>query len=540
MTRAASWRKRVRASAAWLLVAVATLASDCGAGDGGGGGPPVIEVGTGDPACMGLNGAFPPGFDLIPGTPLERVEGAVVQLAPEAVLGLDLSTVPPALLAQGAIPPLFPGGDSDGDGLSDGLASNAAGFGFRTALLGRLTAIGPTRALLSTTNYEQVAFVDPRTGETVPVRVETPASFALGAWPFLPPPGTGAIRTAVSTRVCAELAGAVDSHGDPVGSDARCPPAASGTSFATSLTAGSAVAAGRLFVATSNLTSSAQARFDPATVLVYELDLAMSPPLVRPHPSVPVLFPGGFNATQVTPYTTPSGRELVLVTQTGAIGAGTGAGNVFGDASVAAIDAAALRVVATIPLGAAGPSFEPIAIDASGRLGLLGSASQKVLFAVDLAPLDDAALYSGASGPPVVLDGTAPGLPDARVFTAAAPLALPDLTGGPPDTDCAGLTSVAAHATRPFAWATDFCDGTLTTLLVDAAGAPVPVPPDRVQIVGTETPFAPNVPSSIGLLRAPQAIRVRPGERGVDYEGPDVFVAVGLPDGAVCALETGS
>ena len=70
--------------------ALATLASDCGAGDGSGGGPPVVEVG---PVCLdggiGLSGSFPSGFDLLPDG-----NGVVVQSLPPAVLGLDLSATP--------------------------------------------------------------------------------------------------------------------------------------------------------------------------------------------------------------------------------------------------------------------------------------------------------------------------------------------------------------------------------------------------------------------------------------------------------------
>lgn len=525
----------LRRVVALSFCAWATLASNCGAGDGSGGGPPVAEVG---PVCLdggiALSGAFPSGFDLLPDG-----NGAVVQGTPPAVLGLDLSETPLTLLATGAIPPLFPGGDSDGDGRSDGLASNAAGFGFRTPLPGRLTAIGQRLSLLSTTNYEGVAFVDPHTGESVELRVETPPSFTVGQWPFLPPPGTSALRTALSTRVCIELPGAVDSLGDLVGADSRCPPTPSGVSFVTSLTAGSALAGEAVFVATSNLTNSAQSRFDPGTVLVFEIDLLATPPLVRPHAVAPVLFTTGFNATQVTPYENRDGRELVLVTLTGAIGAGTGADNILGAAAVDVVDVASMRVVATIPLGPAGPSFEPIAIDATRRVGLLGSTSEKVLFAIDLAPLDEERLYALGAGPPVVLDGTDPVFGDARIATADSPIRLLDRADGPPVTDCAGYTSVATDVSGGFAYATDFCDGTLTTLLLDTAPAPAPLPADRISVLGNADLYAPNVPGSLTRLRAPGAVRVRPTLGGEPRGGPDAVIVSGLPEGAVCPLDLG-
>ena len=104
------------------------------------------------------------------------------------------------------------------------------------------------------------------------------------------------------------------------------------------------------------------------------------------------------------------GRELALVTVTGAITAGSGPGSVRTAASIDVVDPSVPRVAATIPLGLAGPSFEPIAIDATGRLALVGATSRLALYGVDLAPLDDPALYAGgASDPPVVLDGSTPG-----------------------------------------------------------------------------------------------------------------------------------
>lgn len=529
------WRRRIARAATLLASALLTTAGDCGAGDGSGGKAPVIVVdglecdgGSG----LTLSGAFPSGFDLLPDG-----NGVVVQLAPPAVLGLDLSQSPPALLASDPIPPLFPNGDSDGDGVSDGVASSAAGFGFRTPLPGSVTAVDDDLVLLSASNYEELIFVDPRSGELVEFRVETPASFAPGAYPFLPAPGTSALRTALSTRACIEPAVAFDSLGDPIGADSRCPPPASGASLATALTSGTAVSQGRIYAPMVNLLSSAQGRFAPGVVLVYELDLSQSPILARPDATTPVIFTTGFNPTRATAHTTPGGRSLVLVTVTGAIGAGTGAGNLLTDAAVDVIDTASRRVVATIPLGRAGPSFDAVAIDPSGRLALLGSSSQNVLFGVDLASLDDPALYSGAAGdPPIVLDGSNPDFPDARVFTADTPLALPELPEGPDPASCAGFTHVAIDGLGLRAHATDFCDGTLTTLLLDLAGAPVPLPPDRISVLGRRTPFAPNVPSSLTQLRAPGVIRIRPGEPGVDFLGPDGFVVAGLPEGTVCAF----
>jgi hypothetical protein len=325
-----------------------------------------------------------------------------------------------------------------------------------------------------------------------------------------------------------------DSLGDPISAETRCDPAV--PSYFTNLTDGTAMAAGRLFAATSNLRSSSRAAFYPGTVLVYAWDEVDGAPRVRPHVDKPMLFTTGFNPTALTRYVTPSGRELVLATVSGAIGVGTGGSNPRTEAAVDVIDAQALRVAASIPLGVAGPSFEPLAIDPGGRVALLGASSQRQLYAVDLAPLDDPRLYEG-SGDPVLLDGLTAGFPDARIFYADRPLVLPDRSDGPADAQCEGLTHTAINAAGIEAFATDHCDGTLTRIRLALAGSPpVPVPPDRFQVFRQDDLVAPLTAASVGLPRAPGPLRVRVGVPGLDYTGPDVFLTLGEPDGQLCGV----
>jgi hypothetical protein len=193
-------------------------------------------------------------------------------------------------------------------------------------------------------------------------------------------------------------------------------------------------------------------------------------------------------------------------------------------------------VAASIPLGVAGPSFEPLAIDAGGRVALLGASSQRQLYAVDLAPLDDPRLYEG-SGDPVLLDGLTAGFPDARIFYADRPLVLPDRSDGPADAQCEGLTHTAINAAGIEAFATDHCDGTLTRIRLALAGSPpVPVPTDRFQVFRQDDLVAPLTAASVGLPRAPGPLRVRIGVPGLDYTGPDVFLTLGEPDGQLCGV----
>jgi hypothetical protein len=257
---------------------------------------------------------------------------------------------------------------------------------------------------------------------------------------------------------------------------------------------------------------------------------------IRPEVEIPVIFTSGFNPTAVTRHTTRSGRELVLVLNTGAIGASAGAGNISTDASVDAIDAEGRRVVATIPLGPAG-AFNRIVIDPSGRVALMGASSERQLYAIDLEPLEEESLYE-ADAPPI-LDGTSEAYPwDARIFTADHPLMIPGLAeGGPDPRVCAGLTDVAINRAGNAAYAVDYCDGTLTVVRMNLGGQPeVPVPRERFSLGGQHPVLAPLVPESIDLLRAPGLVQVRPGVPGVDYTSPDVYFVAGLPEGEVCGV----
>jgi hypothetical protein len=517
-----------------FATALAALALGCeGSGQNGDG--LVVHQGRIDGRCTPVAGSFPSGFSLVPGV---ANRAALVQFAPPALVPFDLDPDAPRVLASVTVPP-----DSDGDGVADTQRSQQEGFLPLGPVMGELSLPDAGLALQSTSNYEQVLFADPLSGAPRSATVENPAASAgyrPEDYPFLPDGGTSAVRKGVSTRACIYPgAGALDSGGVAIAADARCDPAEP-TSFFTTLTAGKAVAAGRLFVATSNLRNSGQARFYPGTVLVYALEAPGGALGVRPETAAPVLFTTAFNPTGVLRHVTASGRELVLVTATGAIGADTGASNLRTPAAVDVIDAAALRIAASIPLGFAGPSFDALSVDPSRRIAVLGSSSLRELYAVDLAALDDARLYEG-DGPPVVLDGLTTGFPDARIFDADHPLVLPDRADGAPPAECAGFTHAAVNASGREIFATDFCDGTLTRIGVDLSGSPpVPVPRERFTVRRQESVFAAIRDDSLGLLRGPGTLRVRPGVPAVDYTGPDVFIVVGLPEAQLCGMRVES
>lgn len=465
---------------------------------------------------------FPPGLALLS----ESLERAVVaQSDPNAIVTYDLRGERPATLAAHTL-----GVDSDGD-LRDDAATIRPILGFPLyPVMGEVQAPDDSVVLASTSSYEQVLAFDPTTALPIPMGVSTPAALSDIDYPLLPAPGSRAVRNGLSTLACVYPTGAVDSTGSPVAVDPRC--GATRPSFLTNLTAGKAIAAGRLFVATSNLALGA--RFLPGTVLVFDWNASAGTIEAQPSAATPVLYTSGFNATGVARFQTVEGRELVLVTVTGAIGTGTGQSNVLTESFVDVIDPTVPRIVATIPLGFAGPSFDAPAIDPTGRIAWLGASSSRQLYAVDLRPLDDPRLYQ-PDAPPLILDGQSIGGLDARIFTADRPFPLPPRSDGRSSAACEGLTDVTVNASGTEVFASDYCDGTITRIQLSLDDEPtIPFPESRFRVIAQENAFAPN--DVVGELRAPSIVAARPGIPGVDYTSPDVLALVGQPEGQVCAI----
>jgi hypothetical protein len=511
----------VRRGLVGLGLALACMACE---GNGSQGDGLVIKNQPISPSCTPVAGFFPSGLGV-----LSRGSGKAVlaQSGPPGigVYGLDAARPVPLVFAN-------IGTDSDLDGLDDGEANRTI-FGFPLRpVMGELRVLRDDLALVSTSSYEQVLAYDPRDATKVGVFVDVPVAVPAGLYPLLPSPGTAELRAGVSTLACIHPPTPIDSRGDLIDPNPLC--SSLQPSYPTSLTAGKDVAGGRLFVATSNLNTRNGGRFMPGTVLVYEWIDQGGTVTVRPDADTPVLFTTAFNPTGVARVVTPGGRELVLVTLSGAIGAGSGASNILTEAAIDVIDPSVPRIVAQIPLGFAGPSFEGAAVDPTGSLAWVGSSSQRQLFAVDLRALDDSALYVG-NGPPVILDGMTVGFDDARVFTADHPFVLPDRADGPSSQSCDGFTHVAVNTSGSEAYATDYCDGTFTRIRLDLAGMPaIPYPAGRFELAGQSKPFSPV--DSLGSLRSPSTIAVRPGVPGIDYTAPDVLVVVGQPDAQLCML----
>ena len=536
--------KRTKLRSVILIMASLGLGAGC-EGDGSDGAAPRIDFKP-TPDCIRFAGGFPPGFTLLPGA---DNEAAVVQFVPTVVLGLNLDTEPPRLLADQAIP-TFPelrcnrcGGllrvDSDSDGEPDACRSDELGFSCLSPAAGSVFGIDNTLVVLSTSSYEQLLFVDPQDGGLRPVELETPPFSALfdpADWPFWPAVGGIVERSGLSTRVCVYGDGLRDSLGDPIGSNQFCDDARNG--FVTRFTAGATLIGGRLFVTASNLLRSSRAQYAPGAVLIFEFDMGFDPPRARPDAGTSVLLTTGFNPTTATPYTTPSGRDLVLVGVSGAIALGTGPDLIRTDSAVDVIDVSTRELIATIPLGRAGLGFTGLAVDPTGRIALIGAATRRALFGIDLAALDDPSLGFGSEPLPIVLDGSTPGFRDARLYDADSPFLLPKRANGPPDSQCTTQISVALASDSNFGATSDFCDGTVAVLSLKLPPLRTPAldPTTVIEIDRLQAVAAPLVDDATGRIRAIDRVVIRRGIPGMDFTGPDVYFTAGLPEGAVCGV----
>ncbi|MFT5694206.1 MAG: hypothetical protein ACI9QQ_000179 [Myxococcota bacterium] len=534
-----------------LLCCIALLGNRCAGGKGSGGSAPRVLIE--EPAeCAAVPGAFPAGFAWLPGS-----DGlaAVVADEPSAVLFFDMNGTEPKRLERDEI--IAVPTDSDGDGENDDDVK-LCGADLRDEFVSMGKALGVTEsvAFVAGSGYEQIMFFQTPDGSMLELDVENPADTASGSYhgqdyPYLP--AINAPRTAVSTKACIYLTddtavADATSLGSPVGQHPCCDRVVDVPSFVTTITAGLVIADGHMFVATANLDrpNGFRGSYFPGTVLVYDVDFDAygEPTSVRPNTETPVIYSTGFNPTGLAHYRTPRGRDLVLVTNSGALRLGVGASNILTDSYIDVIDAASRRLVATIPMGRAGLNFEAVAVDPAERVGLIGSWTLPVLYGIDLRPMDNEDLYE--QDEVIFLDGSDPVFPDARIFEADTPFEIPDREGGPHPISCNGQTYAAINQAGEKAYVIEQCDGTLNEIDLLPAVEPC-VGGEPEGICCDEIPLRQSC-FSLGRIRNVTApfnepiemhgasqITVRPGEPQIDYTGPDVFFLVGLPDGLVCS-----
>ena len=528
-----------RQSATLILSLLVALVGGCeGAGNNR---PGSISQDPIDARCTPIGGPFPAGFDLLPD---EEATAVSMRFSPAGLLRFALSQSPPLPDNAGPVPALPE--DSDGDGLSDTLAFREAGLCPETRpncvtspVVGSARAVYPSTTLVTSSGYEQVLFYNSQSAQLQPFILQTPALNAEddpADRPLFPPPGFESSRTGLSTMVCVYPEKLTDSNDQAIEPSVHCDPNRVG--FLTRFTAAVEASGDSLFVATSNLYSPGLSAFHPGTVLVHrvEFDPSGRPERVWPDPDQPVLWTTGFNPTSLTPHRTASGRPLMLVTQTGPLDAG---GQILGDSAIDVIDVVERRVVATIPLGQAGASSQGLTVGPVGPIAVLGAESARHLYAVDLSILDQPEIYEPREDL-IVLDGSTPGFPDARIFWGESPLPLPPRPDGPPDGLCTTRINATLNARGDRIYATDWCDGTLSVLRIDwRLPLETPLSPSRFNLIRRLDWFAPKWPANFGLAAAPSLPKVRPGRPGVDFEGPDLFFLINEPEGQLCAARLG-
>ena len=537
-----------------VLATVPLLGNKCAGGDGSGGKPPTRQVSAaGD--CAPIVGQFPPGFSWLPES---EGHAAAVQDSPAGVLFFDMNGSKPKLLARDEISPVP--SDSDGNGEVDEeqrLCDDDENDEFVS--MGSPLGVSERLAFVAGSGFEQVMFFRSPNGELTELTVTNPPNPLSGSYhgedyPYLPPDSDD--RTAITTKACIYLTddlGIPDetSIGDAIGQHACCDRIADKPSFMTAFTSEMGIASGHLFVATANLdvTNSFRGRYYPGTVLVYDYDRDVDPDTIQPNTETPVIFTTGFNPTGVSTYETPSGRELVFVTNSGALLLGVGPSNILTESFIDVIDATSRTLVATIPLGFAGASFNGVAIDPAKRVGFIGSWTLPVLYAIDLRVFDHENLFE--QDEVVVLDGSDTMFPDARIFHAETPFELPDRSDGPHPIVCDGWTFVAINEAGETAHVIERCDGTLTEVNLldpdircedagstDACCDEMPLPESCFSVGAFRAVTEPF--TAVTGLHGPSQISVRPGEPGVDFVGPDVFFTVDLPEGQLCGWSVDS
>ncbi len=288
-----------------------------------------------------------------------------------------------------------------------------------------------------------------------------------------------------------------------------------------SYTSGVAVNNGKVYVCTSNFTAvGGNPVCPPGTVLVYRWDPAKEPPEVTP--STPsFIVTTRFNPTEVTAV----GGRRVLVTNSGVLAIREARAVPLTEAAVDVVDTDLDCVVATYPLGLTALSYKTIAVAPDRSRALVGSVAFNSVFELDLTALDD----------------LPPGCPASVPELASRVLAGPDnpiRTGfggqdGKQANDFVVQIVFSADGTR--AYASGYNSGTLSVLEVEQT-ARTPSPKAPLAVLSLTPPLDPEQATVEDV--GPGPLAVRPGRPGVDYEGPDVFVLIGLPAGKMFGVRT--
>ena len=264
-------------------------------------------------------------------------------------------------------------------------------------------------------------------------------------------------------------AGTLNSKGVDVG----------GQQLTVSYTAGAALSAGKLLIAASNLDASFD--YNPGAVVAYDLD-----PATNTLSGGAFVQTSDFNPSALTRLETSRG-DLILVTNSGAFGSPEGSIDVLDPQTMTRLGRIAF------PAGA-NPSGE-VVVSSDGKRGYLGSQSAAQVFVLDLAGIESSfgqlnADLSARFGGGYELGGTA----------------LSHF-----------VSSVALSHSERYLYAVDFNESALYVIDLREGAAAAKV--EGFARGGQRANYE-------GLANK---LVVRPGEPGVDFSGPSIFVmTIGL------------
>jgi hypothetical protein len=252
-------------------------------------------------------------------------------------------------------------------------------------------------------------------------------------------------------------------------------------SMPVSFTASAILSANKLFVATSNL--NAAFAYNPGTIIAYD---ASTSTLV----AKAVIETSSFDPTRLTRWT-GNGAEALLCVNAGVGSVTTQTG------TVDVINPVSAAIVATIPVP--GHPGGAVAISADGKRGFVGSMSTSEVFELDLSNLDQELANTTAAT-------------ESTRFVGSTALAGSGLHF---------ISSVALSASGTYLYAVDFNTSELSVVDISAG-------PGKGVVVGTVTGFQRSGDPSKYEGNADFVV-VRPGNPGVDFKGPAVFVGtIGL------------
>lgn len=246
----------------------------------------------------------------------------------------------------------------------------------------------------------------------------------------------------------------------------------------------------RIFVSTANyIRTEAPAVAAPGTVLAFDVSGTL------------ITREGHIVTSAYNPTGLASGNGELIVTNSGVLSIVDAMSVPETESAIDIVDPDELKVISSISLGMAGASFHPVAVTYDGSLGFIGSHAYGNVYEIDLI---NKQVLRGIDNPIVIADGSD--------YITDMDLAV--------DNSYLFAASFEQSSVFPI---------DLTDIANPAIGNPF--------VVGYPAGATSENPSGANTGAGPVA--VRPGTRGVDYEGEDLFILTGYP-GTLIAVKSDS